>query len=365
MVRGWWVVFLLVGTLFAIDVYAVSCKKNAFLSAPEEGAQSQQKELPAGYNASASFVGRNETGVFFTADYIYWDWTQGSMKLGDFVDPSTKPKKQVAVLLSPGYASGVQVGAGYRMANVDGWNLNFQYTFYQNSASQGEETTNDQYVRYIDPVKQKLKVFQGSMQYHLNMKYNELWGMLQRPFYFGKRLLANFGVGLDSLWVVQQLSSDFNGLSGNNPSNATTLTVGSSTTETKEWSLGPRASLDASWQLGQGIAFLADIAGSLLYTRYYDLDYLMKLDKASGKTKLFSASLPQNVNTLTPILQFFLGLNWSRNLARNGYRLGLTAGYDFAAYWNFDMLNFHSIIHNTESANMYLHGLRLESRFDF
>ena len=328
------------------------------------GEISQKGQLPAAYNAGAAYQCRGGYDLFFTGDYIYWDWTQASMKAGDIVVSSSSSGHQKAFVLSPGYASGFQVGFGSTTLSADDWQIRGNYTWYQNSVSSNTSISSGTYYRYIETFSDRLNFFSGDVSLNQKMNYNELELLLERPFYFGKRLLSNIGVGLASLWVVQHNHTNLNGTYGVTLSNVTTQLQSQTDKHFKVWCLGPRVELDTSWLLGEGVAFLANATSSLVYARYYNLSANGQITTPTGTSSL-SQSFPDNFNTLRPILQMFLGMGWNQGFNDNSWRVGLSAGYDFAMYWNFDMLSFTSTQGNLVAGNMFLHGLNAQIRFDF
>ncbi|MDE3056073.1 MAG: hypothetical protein KGI80_05250 [Verrucomicrobiota bacterium] len=327
-------------------------KKGQTATALVPGEMSQAGQLPAGYSASASYRCREGYDLYFTGNYIYWNWTQNSLKKGVV----TSSASASSFILDPGYASGFQVGFGYSMPYADDWNLYANYTWYQNSASENLSLAAGQTFSLANDVEvDNLNLFSGNFSAEEKIKFNELELILERPFYFGKWLTANFGAGLDALFVGENYNGSYSGI-------INTLLVpipyhGSDTLSihTKAWSLGPKFVFNTNWLLGSGFAILANAATSALYTSFTTLN----------AEKTTSTITSPKVNTITPVLQMFLGLGWNGGFCNDNYRLGIWAGYDFDIYYNYDMLNFISMRSNDMNDDITLYGLNVQARFDF
>ena len=322
-------------------------------------------QLPAGYNASATYQCAGGLDVFISADYIYWAWEQDSLQLGSFI-PNTVATPNLAgsigniedVFQDPGYASGFQVGLGVSMPGMDDWNLYAEYTWYKNTDTSSVSTGSrvfrlSEVVHRDNPVLETLK---GTVSSTVKMKFDALDVLLKRPFYFGKKLTANFGAGLSALWITQTFDHAMTGLAGpvlNVPINRV-----NNTTQTS-WALGPKLGLETNWMLGFGLQIMANLSTSVLYARYN----LNNEGSAtiSGVSTSFSGETLHNVGTLRPITEAFLGLGWNRGFCDDSFRFALSAGYDFNVYWDYNMQG--SV--GANPGNMYLQGLNIQARFDF
>ena len=128
------------------------------------GEKVKEGELPAGYNKSASYKLKDSWDLYFTADYICRAWIQNQG-------------------LDLSLPSGV-LGFGFNMRGMDDWNFYTQYTYYRSSGSGSQ---------YADLSKVNPLV-SGSLNSHgsASLSFDKLDALLQRPFYFGKKLKANF-----------------------------------------------------------------------------------------------------------------------------------------------------------------------------
>jgi hypothetical protein len=326
-------------------------------------------QLPAGYNQSASYVCDNKWDVFATGDYLYWAWNQGTVQVGTIITESTEITTDTiitdtAIFNNPGYASGFQVGMGFNMKGMDNWNIYSEYSWYKNTSNENfTGTTANPIVLASDEFRSDgicpMAHLEGTLASKVKIGFQALDFLAQRPFYFGKKLTANFSTGLRAQWMSQSFSRAAP-LLINNTANIVSTDISVSAKQTS-WSLGPKFALDTNWLLGYGIKMLGNIAQSALYTSYNTssgYDYV----RSNGTIVSSSSTGLHNYGSISPVTEFFLGLAWGSYFCGNGFHMDLSIGYDFNIYWNYNMV--HAANSQTES-NMYLHGLNMQLRFDF
>ena len=238
-----------------------------------------QAEIPAGYNHSASYEIDMGWNAYLTADYLYWHVS----------------KENFLFYQSNNYQSGYQLGAGFNMRGMDNWEFYGEYTWFHSN-------------RY-DLIQE--------------FSYDNAYVTLERPFYFGKQLIANYALGLRGRFMDE--------------------TVGSY--RQKSWALGPRFGLESNYLLGLGFRLFGDLSQSILFTRY---------------SSLSSDFLLGSYNTLRAVTDTCLGIGWNSYLGKNNkMHIDLTAGYDFNIHWN------QHITAEKLGGNVRLQGLNLGMRFDF
>lgn len=322
-------------------------------------------QLPAGYNASADYNCNNGWDIYLTGDYIFWDWVQDSgMTLGARVPgiTSTSDIDLEPSRITPGYASGFQIGLGCNIDQLDGWNFYGEYTWYKNSGSKSFSASATTTSPSIS--------FDFDLDGDISLKYSNADFLVQRPFYFGKKLTANFYTGLKALWITNKtnvnltntgtftiLSSAF--LDG-------TITDFSLNDKLSSWALGPKFGLDSNWLLGYGFKFLSNLSLSVVYTRYTE-----RLEvETAGNASVITIDVPlasdvdvkvKNYGTVRPILETFLGLGWGSFFCDDNFHFDLSVGYDFNVHWNY-ITNLGGSVPPT---GLYLHGLNVQARFDF
>ncbi len=326
------------------------------------GEKIQAGQLPGAYNQSADYMCDNGWDIFLTGDYIWWNWSQdvGTSVGFNGVIGSSLNVNLTPDLVTPGYASGFQVGLGFNMHGMDDWNFYGEYTWYKNSGSKSNsvDIANDLGSASLS----------GSGNRHI--KYSNADFLLQRPFYFGKKLTSNFYTGLKALWITRNGSASSSGtfdlLDGQFASDGAVSF--SATDKTSSWALGPKFGMDSNWLLGYGFKFLSNISASVLYTRYTENSTMTSTGDLTilGNNPTITGTQTVAINnygTLRPVLETYLGLGWGSFFCDDSFHFDLSIGYDFNVYW--DYVTTASAAGVATPANLYLHGLNVQLRFDF
>jgi len=319
------------------------------------------------YNQSANYAFQNSPDLYFTADFIYWCLEQENVKLGKKVTPESSGALGLftggsqTVYLDPAYKPGFQLGMGFDMAGMDDWNVYSQYTWYQNkqtTKASGEVVLG---VFGSDVVTAE----KASLTSHY--RFNNLQISLQRPFYSGRKLTMNFGWGLRALWIWQKMTLNATDLEALPVRSFAQLSMDEPlkiVSSQKSWALGPRIGLESKWLLGRGFRAITNVAGSILYTRYTELDGQIEGSATYGIVSNLRENTSNNLSVLRAITEAFLGIGWGSYLGVNrSYHVDLVVGYDFNVYWNQNMSQV--ISHNGNAENTYLHGINCSIRFDF
>jgi len=335
--------------------------------------------LPGAYNEAASYRIEDSYDVYFTADFIYWALQQDGVRVGNEL---TAPAPGALGLLNSSdsvvfrnakYKPGFQVGMGFTMKGMDWWNLYAEYTWYKNTDTQSASGTVA--TPYADhnllPGVGSDIVVASSASSEQTYHFNNVNLQLQRPFYFGRKLTANFGAGLRALWVSDSFTNNTTGLLAY-PLGLTTqvaLLPQSSYYKQKSWALGPRFEFGSSWMLGAGFKIIADMAASVLYTRYTTLETSLTggVRTVAGVpvTASVSTSPSSSYNVLRAVTESSLAIGWGSYFGDNDdFHFDLTAGYEFNIYWNQNMVA-QIVTGNGSPGNTYLHGLNVAVRFDF
>ncbi len=338
---------------------AKSSSKQSYMS----GEKVKEGQLPGAYSQNAGYFCDDGWDVYVTGDYIYWDWVQDEgMSVGfnglsvfsgfDFnLTPTT---------ITPGYASGFQVGLGFNMKGMDDWNFYGEYTWYKNQASES-----------FDAVKTSPAIttdFAGSAD--ISFAYNNADFSLQRHFYFGKKLTGNFSTGLRALWINSDADAMISG-SGSivgSRSIAIDSILKSTHNDVSSWALGPKFGFDSNWLLGYGFKILGNMSASVLYTRYTGSSETLTIGSGTFVGSSFSLNSETNIDTpnygtIRPVLDTFLGLGWGSYFYDEAFHFDLSAGYDFNVHWNY--VTAVELAGYKNSSNLYLHGVNVQARFDF
>jgi len=319
-------------------------------------------QLPAGYNASAAYQANNGWDLFVTGDYLYWLWSQDSLKVADVL-PTTEAlgTSESSVFFDPGYKSGFQVGLGFNMPGMDNWNLYSEYTWYRNTNTRSVTNDGSHVFTAVTPLDGTTYYYDGTLSGKAKMHFDALDLLLKRPFYFGRKLTANFGSGLTALWITQKFSTTVSGVrSTTDPETASVVSDSSFSQKQTSWGIGPKFSFESNWILGWGFEIMANLSTSVLYTKY---EVNGSASGTAGGTP-FSVSVNalNGFGTLRPITEAFIGMGWGIGFCDDEFRIALSAGYDFNVYWDYNMRNF---ARDNTAGNMYLQGLNVGARFDF
>lgn len=349
---------------------------------PMAGGQSAQKpgyvagekirdgQLPGGFSQSANYVIDNGWDAYFTGNYIYYHLGQEDFGMGELVTSTgTGVAGALAgsgyeVALAPSYKSGFQVGLGFDMKGMDDWNLYGEYSWFQDSTTASQAAAAGQYflldAGFVPAGFEGSMVNAASMSAEMRYHYNNAELSLERPFYFGKKLTASYGVGLRGLWITEEIEGSASTVSwANANSEVFTSFTGplSSYRYQKSWGLGPKFMFGSNWLLGCGFRMMGDIGASVLYTRYTDLGKLNAVDT-------YGRALSQNtLNTMRVVTDASLGLGWGSYFGDDdSFHFDLTASYDFTVLWNQSMM---STLAGGRPSDMLLQGLNVGLRLDF
>ena len=182
------------------------------------GEKIKSGQIPGGYNETASYLCENPWKLIFEADYIYWIWQQEMMAVGTLINPVAQGTaaflnaEAEVVLQSPGYASGFQLGLGCDLKGMDDWIFFGKYTWYQNRDTM-RTTSSTPEVFAVSP--SVLRHIEGSdpgvllcnnLYSSATLHFNNADLVLQRPFYFGRKLTANFMVGLLDIFRLERVA---------------------------------------------------------------------------------------------------------------------------------------------------------------
>jgi hypothetical protein len=334
------------------------------------GEKVRTDQIPGLYNQSGAYACADPWDVSFTADYIYWKWQQDALQIGTYITANSTILEGFSgnfsnVFQNPGYTSGFQAGMGVNLKGMDDWQLYSEYTWYHNTNNQSFTGTSSNpivlvYAAYrADQSRVAEADVVGTLNTQAKLSFQALDFLVQRPFYFGKKLTANFAAGLRTQWITQRRKMNSPSLTNNEDGLETTNFASSS--KLTSWSLGPKAALDSNWLLGCGFKIMSNIAQSVLYTSYNtkanESGTLESVETYSGSEKGL-----HNYGTLRPVTETFLGLGWGSYFCGNRAHIDLSIGYDFDVYWDYNMLYATT---SQTIGNMYLHGANVQLRFDF
>jgi len=343
------------------------------------GEKISRGQLPGGYNETASYVCQDPWDLMLTSDYIYWAWQQEMMSIGTLINPVAQGTAAFlngqgqVILQSPGYASGFQLGVGCNLRGMDDWVLFAEYTWYHNSDSMrispnfpeifAVSPSITRHVEGSDPGVLLSRDFYSSA----NLHFNNVDLVLQRPFYFGRKLTANFIAGLEALWISEKFKANGSRLMFASVDSILFDSVGgtfSSETKQKSWAIGPKFGFDANWLLGYGLKIMGSASLSALYTSYITLESSITGAISDINIANFTLRQEDNYNTVNPVGTASLGLGWGSYLYEDKFHFDVSAAYDFQVFWNQNVMGV-LLESNGSPGNMSLRGLNVQVCFDF
>src|SRR3990167_1559093 len=318
------------------------------------------------YLQSAAYNVR-DWDFFVTADYICWRWNQAISPLSkiatrDVISTSLFTSKNVTISdFNPHYTSGFQVGLGGSLPMIDNWQVFAEYTWYKNSIDQEVSETRGNYFKEDQSGSQFSPFLQsGLLNRNAKMDFSELDVFLQRAFYLGKRLTALLGLGISNLWITQTVNSNYDVdlfLYGTVGSFAD---VGESKSKQTSWGIGPKIAFDSEWLLGYGLKLIGNLSTSALYTKYVWRKHTSDLISGSVDADLTSQFTRSNgYYNFVPVTETAFGFGWGSYLCNRGFHFDVSVLYDINVYWAYTNLNFNY------PQNMMLHGLNIQTSFDF
>lgn len=343
------------------------------------GEKISQGQLPGGYNETASYFCQDPWNLVLTSDYIYWAWQQEMMSIGTLINPVAQGTAAFlngqgeVILQSPGYASGFQLGVGCNLRGMDDWVLFAEYTWYHNFDSMRVSPKFPEIFAVSPSITRHVEgsdpgvLLSRDMYSSANLHFNNVDLVLERPFYLGRKLTANFIAGLEALWISETFKANGGRLMFAAVDSILFDSVGgtfSSKTKQKSWAIGPKFGFDANWLLGYGLKIMGSVSLSALYTSYITLESSVTGAVSDINIANFTLNQEENYNTVNPVGTAFLGLGWGAYLYQDKFHFDVSAGYDFQVFWN---QNVMGVLLESQGSpgNMSLRGLNVQVRFDF
>lgn len=266
----------------------------------------------------------------------------------------------------PAFNVGVSTGFGP-------WKLGAEYTWirqttHTNSAppdtSFGTPVWNaNDWFQQMSSRGQRLAATHISSKWHLAMDIADLYAT--RPAYQGRHLILSPFAGLRALWIRQSLAVDFTEQA------RTRVLLASQPIESynrsNSWAIGPRVGLQGSWLLGVGLRLEADVAASLLATKYTTIFHGEEA-ASEGQTPSYLTFSMNDYTALRTVLEMGLGLGWGTYLCNQKYFLDFLASYDFSAYYSQNVMRklMDQVVAGTSSgSDLYLQGISFRASFKF
>lgn len=234
-----------------------------------QGERNSKNQLPAAYNQAACWSTSDSFDMYLSGSFLYWTAEQDDMRVAVLANGASTSFTDVFQL--GGYKPAFKVGLGFDLRGMDHWNFVAEYTWYNStnttSVSGGTGYVTPSFGAYFTDGLTVPLVQASSMYNKWKLSVNILDAGLQRPFYSGRKLTANFGAGLRALWLSQSKTTTFYDTFVDAVSAGTVSTYG----HDKMWALGPRVEFDANWLFAMGFRFAGRFANSLMFASYTTL----------------------------------------------------------------------------------------------
>ncbi|PCI96201.1 hypothetical protein COB11_00080 [Candidatus Aerophobetes bacterium] len=329
----------------------------------------------------ASPLIKNAVDFYLSADFIYWTAIQSNQifatdsfepSSGTIVNDQTWNQGNV-YQLDGSYSPGFKVGAGL-VFDYDGWDLQFQYTWYRTTTS--ERVTGD-YDRQngiglanpytFVPVFPSGNVLESSrvVRARGRVSYNEFDLNLGRDFFISKKLTLRPHFGIRAGWINQRLIASWD-ITNTLPIGSDWIQMQYEMTQRRNfWNAGFRAGMDTSWMFTKNWSIFGDFALSTLWARITSTRLDVATTTGSGNP-FFNVSNFQTVNRqqkelqLIPVVEISMGFRFDWYFSDDYYRFRLQAGWE-QEVWIESTQN--SLL--ARGTNLSLQGFTLKARFDF
>jgi hypothetical protein len=278
------------------------------------------------------------------------------------------------------YKPGFQVGLGW-MAPMDNWVLYAEYTWLHGSTTTSGAATAPGVATIGGVALPQEGIwfpaswFGGGFTNNLSTNISSRWNykidvvdaQVSRPFYSGTMFLVEPFFGLRGAWIRQHLHLTATTLSAGTVNPVSGPTRDAHYTS-RSAGVGPRVGMNGNWHLGYGARFIGNAAASILFTGY-DVKRNVQSPDTVGSFVFPQSSKFHDLNALRPALDLSLGLGWGSYFGCRRFHADIAATYDFSVFWEQNVMRYLADTSFSSSgaapANLYLHGLTIETRFDF
>lgn len=339
------------------------------------------------YNLPAAVAICADVPFYLRAAFLYWYVGEEGLSLASNAVLSTNlyfPSQSTALFPSFEYKPGFKVGLGYTFSRE--WTLYSEYTWLRGKISKGTPApsgpiatamtdspylgapvwaVNDWFIQ-TTPNGQAIAASNLSSQWHYAIDFVDL--VLSRPFYEGRRVIVNPYGGLRGAWIDQKMEVSLTEAPNQGISPAPTAPISSLTTS-RSWAVGPRVGADVFCLLSRRFRVEADMAASLLYTRYTKLFH----EEDPGSLS-YASQTPYQIrwndySCLRAMAECALGLGWGEYWQNEAYHIDFSLDYSFSYLWGQNMIRkmLDETLYRSAStaSDMYFHGLTFTGRLDF
>jgi hypothetical protein len=328
----------------------------------DQGHALNEHYMRNGYNAPAAIELDCGFNVFMKGTCLYWSASEHGLELGS----TKKDDKTTFHDLHFDYQLGAKGTVGGRFPGDD-WNFYFSYLFYRFKENSKHISDPNFFFYWANQLPENndgdliYKPENFSSRWKLKMDIMDSY--FSRPFYLGLKLTAEPFIGARGGWISQKY---------NLPSTAPSqfpdeLIHFANNNHSKSWLVGILGGVNTNWILIDFFRIYANFSAALMYQKFKVFNnQLITLQESS----LFKHSLQNNINSITPNLDFSAGLGLGSYLFSKRIHIDLTVGYDFVIYWNQNVIAYtiQGLVNGGAGYamnNLMIHGLSGSLQLNF
>lgn len=330
------------------------------------------------YNAPARIDPACGWDAWLSLSFIYWQPKEGCLSLGSDRTDHLRSGNYFNcdfIAMETNYHPAFKIGAGMSFCRDD-WTLFAEYTWFNSE----DNTSYDLGSKFIlgrtlstpwidDNILNTIGNNISALRSHWELSLNIVDLDLGRPYFVGQKLIFKPFYGLrggtiDQLYV-QKVT--FNSYTSDVPVYAY------SHNKSNSWILGPRAGLGTDWMLGCHYRIYGNLAAALFYQNF-DIKVRHTVPIQKNNSSQIAGYGKYELSTITPNLDFELGLGYGSYFCNDQWYFDLTVGYSFNYFWNQNLLS--PVSQSTEisasrkstscvAGDLMLQGLTITARLDF
>ncbi len=304
------------------------------------------KGASAAYNAPAAIQLACSWDVFVSGSWIYWYAQEDGLDLATTMAYSSTSNTVSLIENTPGsrtifqdfdYNSGFKVGIGSVMGS-DRWIWRGDWTRLHQTTHRSASApaidggvgalVDTDWFYQMSSQSQPLAAQNLHSKWHLNLDWIDL--TLSRPCYEAISVIVNPFGGLRATLIDQTLSVKLQNLLNVTPSSSEMKSYN----QAHSWAIGPRAGVETRCLLGAGFRLQAEVGGSLLYTRYTNLNHQENAITVTPSLRLHNSG----VGVFRPAIEANLGAGWGWCPSAQNWHIDLSAIYDFNYLWSQNMM---------------------------
>ena len=314
---------------------------------------------------------------FVTSDYTYWTAREDSLEFAFTIVtqgaiPTQSAGQGKVYRINNKWASGFKVGLGTDFCH-DGWDVYAEYTWFNSTTDKhiggfavdstplGAVSLVDGYWNVNGNFTQgNIAYTSSSAKWRVNMNVVDL--EMGRNFYVSPRLTLRPFYGLKGAWNKQHMNVNFDGLDSAVPAPAPVPAELATTNKIKNWGVGVRGGMDASWHFTRSFSFIGDMAFTALWEQFKVTRYDTLAESGVVRSTI---DLKEDLYVVKPIIEWMLGLKWETGLSCDTYHLAISAAWEEQVWFGQNKFLRVPGCAPTAGDDLTFQGLTVDVRFDF